>query len=183
MDELKLFEFKHPALGQLTGRRRQQNVVQFRGIPYGRVPARFRQAQLVTELSSNERICTEYGYACPQLKQTMEPLGGPLPGEHERRYDEFSCLNLTITAPVSGLDGSSQTKVPVMVYVHGGGFAQGAHYGAVHGKRSSQEAHSLSRLTHTDCTRMVDLSCKEKMPVIIVSIQLVPGSLYRSRTN
>lgn len=63
----------------------------------------------------------------------MTPFGGPAPGEHDRYYDELLCLNLTVTAPIAALAGFNTAKIPILVYVHGGAFAQGAHYGAVHG--------------------------------------------------
>lgn len=126
-------EFEHPQLGPIVGRGRNEHVVQFRSIPYARPPARFRQARLIDELPPKQRTYTEYTYACPQHEQSMEPFGGPVPGQEKRRYDEFSCLNLTITAPAALLEPGCTKKVPVMVYVHGGGFTVGAHYGGPHG--------------------------------------------------
>ncbi|KAM5342219.1 hypothetical protein ACJ41O_015250 [Fusarium nematophilum] len=146
-------EVEHPQLGPIVGRRRNEHVVQFRSIPYARVPARFRQATLMSELPPKQRTFTEYTYACPQDEQSMEPFGGPLPGEERRRYDEFSCLNLTITAPAALLEPGCAKKVPVMVYVHGGGLAVGAHYGGPH-----------------DMTRMATQACEDSRPIIIVSI-------------
>ncbi|KAH8729924.1 Alpha/Beta hydrolase protein [Ilyonectria robusta] len=143
-------EFEHPQLGRLVGIRRNEHVVQFRSIPFARAPARFRQARLIDELSPKQKSCTEYTYACPQEEQSMEVFGGPLPGEDQRRYDEFSCLNLTITAPAELLEPGCTKKVPVMVYVHGGGFVAGAHYGGPH-----------------DMTPMATLACQDSKPVII----------------
>lgn len=137
MNGIYPFQIEHPLLGRLIGRRRNDNVVQFRSIPFGFVPKRFRQAALVEELSSKQRICTDYMHACPQKEQTMDAFGGPLLGEHgedQRRYDEFSCLNLTVTAPAALLDPECTRKVPVLVYVHGGGFTVGAHFGGPHGE-------------------------------------------------
>ncbi|KAF5564206.1 carboxylesterase type B [Fusarium phyllophilum] len=146
-------EFEHPQLGPIIGRRRNEHVVQFRSIPYGHVAARFRHATLVSELPPKQRTFTEYGHARPQTEQGMEPFGGPIPGNEKRQYDEFSCLNLTITAPVSVLKSGSTHKVPVMVYVHGGGFTVGAHYGGPN-----------------DTTRMVTQACEDSRPIIVVSI-------------
>jgi len=128
------YVIEHPLLGHLTGRRRNSHVVQFRSIPFGFVPGRFRQASLVETLSPKQRICVDYTYACPQEEQSMDAFGGPLPGEERRRYDEFSCLNLTVTAPAALLEPGCVRKVPVMVYVHGGGFKVGAHFGGPHGE-------------------------------------------------
>ncbi|RKK27582.1 hypothetical protein BFJ66_g16591 [Fusarium oxysporum f. sp. cepae] len=142
-------EFVHPQLGPIVGRKRNEHVVQFRSIPYGHVAARFRHATLISELPPKQRTFTEYGHACPQTEQGMEPFGGPIPGDEKREYDEFSCLNLTITAPVSVLKSGSTQKVPVMVYVHGGGFTVGAHYGGPN-----------------DTTRMVTQACEDSRPII-----------------
>lgn len=60
--------------------------------------------------------------------------GGPLPGQEKRKYGEFDCLNLTISAPKHFL-GDEGKKLPVMVYVHGGGFRVNAgHVSALHGE-------------------------------------------------
>ncbi|RKL12944.1 hypothetical protein BFJ70_g16032 [Fusarium oxysporum] len=107
-------EFEHPQLGSIIGRKRNEHVVQFRSIPYGHVAARFRHATLISELPPKQRTFTEYGHACPQTEQGMEPFGGPIPGDEKRIYDELSCLNLTITAPVSVLECGNTKKVPVM---------------------------------------------------------------------
>ncbi|KAF4428934.1 Carboxylesterase type B [Fusarium acutatum] len=143
-------EFEHPQLGPIIGRKRNEHVIQFRSIPYGHVAARFRHATLISELPPKQRTFTEYGHACPQAEQGMEPFGGPIPGTEKRQYDEFSCLNLTITAPVSVLKSENTHKIPVMVYVHGGGFTVGAHYGGPN-----------------DTTRMVTKACEDSRPIIV----------------
>jgi carboxylesterase type B len=135
MKELDTVEFEHHLLGRLTGIRRNNLVVQYRGIPYGRIPARFRQAVAIETLQPKDSHCAEYGPACPQIPQSPEAFGGLPAGAGERWYNEFSCLNLTVTAPLpsGGERPNCSSKLPVMVYVHGGGFAEGAHYGMVHG--------------------------------------------------
>ena len=61
------------------------------------------------------------------------PFGGLLPGEEERKFGEFDCLNLTVSAPADAL-GDEGRSLPVMVYVHGGAFkVGGGHVSAVHG--------------------------------------------------
>lgn len=41
--------------------------------------------------------------------------------------DELACLNLSITAPSSCLDGSDQgASLPVLTFIHGGGLAGGS---------------------------------------------------------
>lgn len=70
-----------------------------------------------------------------------------------RSYEEFACLNCTITAPKGALEGEWKS-VPVMVYLHGGAFVEGC------GNIASSH----------DTGRMVALSIEERMPVVIVSM-------------
>lgn len=131
--------FTHPLLGPLTGLSNPStpHTTQFRSIPFASIPARFRQSTLLTHIpSSHSRNFTAYGTACPSPPQTdqIEASGGLLPGEEEKEFDEETCLNLTISAPKDAL-GDVERKLPVMVYVHGGGFTVGsAHVSALHGK-------------------------------------------------
>ncbi|RFU34812.1 hypothetical protein B7463_g1562, partial [Scytalidium lignicola] len=81
------------------------------------------------------------------------PVGGLIPGEGERKYEEFSCLNLTVNVPRECLEGKKK-DVPVMVYVHGGAFKEGA------GNISHQH----------DTGAMVDLSVQEGKPMIMICI-------------
>ncbi|KAF7325833.1 hypothetical protein MKEN_00434000 [Mycena kentingensis (nom. inval.)] len=94
---------------------------QFRGIKYASIPARFRQSRLHTDLPPRVD-CSQYGPICPQLqKRSLEEelfgMGHEVP-QHIHPQDEFECLNLNITCP-AGL--SARSRVPVMVWVHGGG--------------------------------------------------------------
>jgi carboxylesterase type B len=164
------YKHEHSQLGSLTGRlidtkhfdgtKVKHPVVHFRSIPYATIPARFKQSVLLEHIAENfdsrpARDFTEYGYACPQIPQSRDAIGGILPGERDRQYDEFACLNLTISAPVSHLQPDLSNKLlPVMVYIHGGGFMEGAgHVSASH-----------------DTTKMADLGAAEGMPVILVNI-------------
>ena len=71
----------------------------------------------------------------PEQDDQIEAVGGFLPGEEKRKFDEWSCLNLTIAAPSDAL-GDEEKELPVMVYVHGGAFkVGGGHVSALHGKR------------------------------------------------
>jgi carboxylesterase type B len=131
--------FTHPLLGALTGLTSPSTLhtVHFRSIPFALIPARFRLSTLLNHIpSSHNRDFTKYGTACPSPPQTdqTEASGGPLPGEEAKKFDEESCLYLTISAPRDSL-GDVERGLPVMVYVHGGGFTVGsAHVSASHGK-------------------------------------------------
>ncbi len=131
--------FTHPVLGALTGLTSPSTLhtVHFRSIPFALIPARFRQSTLLNHIpSSHNRDFTKDGTACPSPPQTdqTEASGGPLPGEEAKKFDEELCLNLTISAPRDAF-GDVERGLPVMVYVHGGGFTVGtAHVSALHGK-------------------------------------------------
>ncbi|KAH8813305.1 Alpha/Beta hydrolase protein [Xylogone sp. PMI_703] len=153
------YTFDHPTLGSLTGlispASPSSSVISFRSIPFADVPARFSQSTLLTSIpKSHSRDFTEYGTACPQVDQLTppSPVGGLLPGEG-RKYDEFSCLNLSINVPKVCLEGKVR-DAPVMVYIHGGAFKEGA------GNISHQH----------DTSAMVDLSIEEGKPMIMVAI-------------
>ncbi|KAH9224255.1 Alpha/Beta hydrolase protein [Leptodontidium sp. 2 PMI_412] len=126
------FTFTHPGLGSLTGVTRSASVIQFRSIPYARIPTRFRQSVAIDVLQNHERKCIAFGASCPQVPQTLEPFGGPLPTECDMIFDEQECLNLTVTAPREALEAAQgASSLPVMVHVHGGGFSVGSHISSV----------------------------------------------------
>jgi carboxylesterase type B len=138
--ESTAFIVSHPSLGTLNGLipASTPSVAQFRNIPFGRIPARFRQSVLATTLSDDERDCTEYGTICPQFDQGSQMYGGKMRLEKPKKYDEFSCLNLSISAPKKVIEQKAEGKgFPVMVYVHGGGFVTGrGNASTLHGQPS-----------------------------------------------
>lgn len=161
-----IYRYSHPVLGDLKGRLSTQpiisstaEVVQFRSIPFATVSARFRLAQgpldSIPEKYDNRpsRDFTQYGYACPQIEQPRDAGGGDHGQDDVRKYDEFACLNCTVTVPRKALEGRLK-DLPVMVYIHGGAITEGAgHISASH-----------------DTSRMVALSLKEGTPVIMVNL-------------
>ncbi|KAJ5371768.1 Carboxylesterase type B [Penicillium concentricum] len=177
MTTTPIFALDHPQLGSLAGRLVDHQhadgqpvtepVVHFRSIPYATIPARFRQSVLLDHIPDHfddrpHGDFTQYGAACPQVPQPTgrgSATGGFVPGEEPVTYDEQTCLNLTISAPVkSALNktGLSMPKrlLPVLVYVHGGGMVEGkGHVSALH-----------------DTSKMTELAAHEAMDVVIVSI-------------
>lgn len=101
----------------------ETRIHQFRGIKYASVPARFRQSKLWTKYSPLTDA-SKHGPICPQVRhqRSVEETILHLPPDAIPRdrphYDEFECLNLTITCP-AGL--TPQSHLPVMVWIHGGG--------------------------------------------------------------
>ncbi|KAL4892457.1 Alpha/Beta hydrolase protein [Aspergillus ambiguus] len=171
------FTLEHKQLGRLTGRLidRQhadgqpvtEPVVHFRSIPYAPIRARFAQSTLLDRIPDHfdsRPHCdfTQHGAACPQVPQPTgrgSATGGFVPGEEPVTYEEKTCLNLTISVPANNfLDESGPSRprrlLPVLVYVHGGGFIEGkGHVSVLH-----------------DTTKMTELAAREAIDVVIVSI-------------
>lgn len=85
-----------------------------------------------------------------------------MPGEvHPPASDEFQCLILQVNVPLKCLqsNASASSKVPVLVYVHGGGFVLGR----------IDEQHNTAL--------MVEQSLLDSQPIISVSIQYRLGAL------
>lgn len=172
---VRTFTLGHPQLGSITGRLVDQQhadglpvtepVVHFRSIPYATIPGRFRQSVVLDRIPDDfdnrpRGDFTEYSAACPQVPQPTgrgSATGGFVPGEEEIKYDEQTCLNLTISVSAKALErNGSHPKglIPVLVYVHGGGFIEGkGHVSALH-----------------DTTKMAELAAQEGNDVVIVSI-------------
>jgi para-nitrobenzyl esterase len=89
----------------------------YRGVPFAAPPVganRWRAPQPV-EPWTQIRRCIDFGSTCPQSDAFARRFGMTLPPMSE------DCLYLNVWAPISK-DGS---KLPVMVWIHGGGFAVG----------------------------------------------------------
>jgi para-nitrobenzyl esterase len=86
-----------------------QGVRTFRGVPYAAPPLRFALPQAAPPWQGT-RDASEYGPWCPQ------PFDGVAPAMSE------DCLSLNVWAPEHPAEGGA----PVMVGIHGGGFAFGS---------------------------------------------------------
>lgn len=142
----------HPDLGELTGRLvelqhfSKAQIVQFCSVPFASIPRRFLPSIKLEKILQNfderpYRDFTEFGAGCPQTGASNPawwlPQGGPLADDLGLEYNEFTCLTLTISAPVASLTSASRSKVPVMVYIHGGGLAEGVgHIDGLHSNAS-----------------------------------------------
>ncbi|KAL2430509.1 hypothetical protein ABEF95_009280 [Exophiala dermatitidis] len=106
-------------------------VANFLGIQYATIPARFRQAHLVDHSSQSGILdATQYGPRCPQSSrpggEAQIPLFLGQRRSHETPVDEFGCLRLNIyTPPWATTTSHQQQLLPVVVWIHGGGFAMG----------------------------------------------------------
>ncbi|KAJ5304713.1 uncharacterized protein N7443_004373 [Penicillium atrosanguineum] len=123
MADLETISSNAPSLGaELTGTLDSENdIALFRGIPFATVAKRWTHSETTHSLHQ-AFDATKLGYRCSQGNGIVLVSGGtndPLPGD-----DEFKCLNLNIAVPKESLESSQ--PLPVMVWIHGGGFAFGA---------------------------------------------------------
>lgn len=96
-------------------------VASFLGIPFARIPARWREAILIDAFdatSTSVHDGTKYGPMVPQ------PPSASSRGHPDIRQSELECLNLNVWAPTKALDGKPDA-LPVIAWVHGGGFMWG----------------------------------------------------------
>lgn len=163
------YTLKHNDLGHMKGLRRGGDVVQFKGIPFADIPARFCQAQLKTSLPQSPFDATASGPICPQnaampfpplWKQEPDTKSRPLPMPVT---DEFECLNLNITAPLEALEAGSHC--PVMVFIHGGAFMTGSASVQVGGREIY------------DATQLVRTGISLEHPLVVVAINYRLGPL------
>jgi para-nitrobenzyl esterase len=103
-----------PGVGRLSGRR-VDGCLAWLGIPYAEPPVghlRFRAPRPVRPWPG-VREAVDFGPACPQLPGLRPKTAGP-------RFDE-DCLTLNVWSPAA-----DDRRRPVMVWIHGGGFASGS---------------------------------------------------------
>ncbi|KAF5568073.1 triacylglycerol lipase V precursor [Fusarium phyllophilum] len=163
------YTLNHRELGSIIGLARDDDVVQFRGIPFASVPGRFRQSILrAGPLPSQPFSARQPGPECPQLvlpfpSYWMAPPPSGYLALEKPIQDEFNCLNLSITAPRKVLE--SGQNVPVLVFIHGGAFMGGS------------QSIQLSGREIYDATDLVRASIAREQPVVVVTINYRVGLL------
>ena len=103
-------------------------VANFLGIPFARVIQRFRPAQKVNLESLGSSIdATSFGPRCPQHwnhgPSRRAHLYEGVSTSSNHPSSEADCLNLNMYVPNEGI--SANSKLPVLVWIHGGGWVFG----------------------------------------------------------
>jgi carboxylesterase type B len=161
---------EHPVLGPLQGATVAKKFDQFRAIPYGRIKQRFARSEVMLDVPRRKRLTTEpvpmktYDVT-KQGPQSIQPLesakmdakSNQLPDDVEEQDQDENCLRLTITTPK---DATPDSKLPVVVFIHGGAFFLGS------GERKYYDP-------LTFCTQAMEMG----KPLIFVSINYRLGAL------
>ncbi|KAH6662123.1 putative carboxylesterase [Halenospora varia] len=105
----------------------------FRGIPFGYIPARWKHSHVRTTLPSDTFYAVKNGPKCPQLSEPNNSEGGfnaTIPFPSDVTESEFDCLNLFIIRPsreaLSQRGYDPDIRLPVFTWVHGGAYGFGA---------------------------------------------------------
>ncbi|KAK2006318.1 carboxylesterase [Colletotrichum eremochloae] len=151
-------QFEHPVIGTVDGVA-SDGVIQFLGIKYANLNHWFDNAQLV-QYNGSGLNATRYG---PQV--VSDPAGvnqehliiqKAIPVTEFPGLSSTECLNLNLTVPLEAKDSQ---KLPVLVFIHGGGFAIGSNWWPEY-----------------DMKRIVQLSRKRGKPVIAATISYRVGA-------
>ena len=108
-------------VGQIQGWR-DQNAFRFLGIPYAEPPV--QQLRFAAPVAKAPFTSTwdaiNYKHICPQTSQSAGFVPLLLSYLENGATEDEDCLNLNVYTP--SLKGTGETLLPVMFYIHGGGF-------------------------------------------------------------
>lgn len=135
-------------------------VANFLGIPFARCDRRFCAAEKVPLTSLGTSVdATKWGPRCPQSVNHGRDRRGHLYEGHtapaEMREAEAECLNLNVFQPQGAV--GSETKLPVMVWIHGGGWVFGD------GGPDYGENPSASGIDKSDAFKMATVSLQRRL--------------------
>ncbi|KAH7393872.1 putative carboxylesterase [Phaeosphaeria sp. MPI-PUGE-AT-0046c] len=150
----------HTTLGSFAGKK-GEGVTQYLGIKYASVKDQLAGPEIVQMYGGGVVDASRYGPRAPAMdgctfEQTTLIQCEIGPAQDEPDMSGTECLNLNITVP----DIENAERLPVMVWIHGGGFIMGANYWAQY-----------------DPSRLVKMSVELGMPVVVVGINYRLGVL------
>lgn len=104
-------------VGQLTGKVNEQNVTTFLGVPFAHPPVNEMRFQMPKTPFKWQGVwqATKYANACIQAS--------PLSKLRDGQVESEDCLHLDIY--VDGQKVPPNSKLPVVIFIHGGGFTMG----------------------------------------------------------
>ncbi|KAF2281350.1 carboxylesteras-like protein [Westerdykella ornata] len=153
---------EHPELGQLKGIS-VAGTTQFRGLQYASLKNRFAPPELVTTYGAGPTDATKYGpppVSPPTaIQNEFGFLQKSLPLPEVPPHSDLDGLNLNITVPQQNGTIDKTSKLPVYVFIHGGGFAVGS-----------------SWYPHYNPASLVKLSVEKGKPIIGVTINYRLGA-------
>ena len=119
-----------PGLGSLEGRH-SDGAVAFYGVPYAAQPERFQHAGFPPEPWGHRDAYLKEKHSLECVHRCYGPKDDWVPGcnTFEEGGQSEQCLYMSITVPerfAFAEDISALEKVPVMLYLHGGGFTGGS---------------------------------------------------------
>ncbi|KAF9115330.1 hypothetical protein BGX27_008210 [Mortierella sp. AM989] len=129
----------------------QPSVAKFLNIPYATVPERWRQAVKaaswngVRDASVQGPVCHQPKSSNALVSMTSNDIDEDDEEAYSKVYSEEHCLNLNIFAPRDSLEKKSNSLIPVMVWIHGGGFKDGSNAMEMY-DGSNMVAHSVKGL-------------------------------------
>ncbi|GAB7342728.1 hypothetical protein MBLNU457_g0875t1 [Dothideomycetes sp. NU457] len=146
----------HKNLGKIQGKS-SDGVIQYLGIKYGQLKDRFAGATMAEPTGPIDATTIGPAVLSPPDAVDMEQglIQHTLPFS-DRQVSDLEGLNLNITVPSQA---SSASRLPVLVFVHGGGFFIGC-----------------GSWPEYDCSRLVKMATEKSMPVIAVTFNYRLGA-------
>lgn len=167
---------QHPAIGSIKGNRPLPQVEEYLGIQYATLSDRFARGKPVESYPS-PLDATSHGCVSSQPPQTntpplTNPPYSPLPVADPQNCDteqlllqhplphppysfsDTACLTLNVTVPSAEVRAAGPSRLPVLVYVHGGGFVTGS-----------------ANWPQWDLARLVGVSVERGRPIVAVGIK------------